>query len=60
MTVAELILRLQALDPSLEVAIIDSWVGSIHVGAYPLKVVDFNDKHVLTIDIGGYQLEEER
>lgn len=53
-------MRLQALDPSLEVVITDSWVGSIHFGAYPLKVVDFNDKLVLTIDIGGYQLEEER
>lgn len=60
MTVGELIMRLQSVDPTLEVVITDSWVGSVHAGAYPLKTMDFNDKQVLTIDIGGYLLEEER
>lgn len=58
MTVAELIMRLQAVDPTSEVVIVDSGVRSIYAGAYPVRLVDFNDKRVLTIDIDGYRVEE--
>jgi hypothetical protein len=60
MTVGELIMRLQGFDPTLEIVVVDNWVGSVYAGAYSLKTKDFNDKQVLTIDVGGYQLEEER
>ena len=58
MTVGELIMRLQAVDNTVDIFIVDSWVGSVHAGAYSIKMMDFKDKRVLSIDIGGYQLEE--
>lgn len=61
MTVGELIMRLQAVDPTLEISITDGWSGAIYEGAFPIKVVTLGeDKQVLDIGIGGYQLEEER
>jgi len=61
MTVGELILRLQAHDPSLHVSITDGWTGAIYEGAFPIRVVTLGeDEQILDIGIGGYQLEEER
>lgn len=61
MTVGELIMRLQAADPTLEISITDGWSGAIYEGAFPIKVVTISaDKQVLDIGIGGYQVEEER
>lgn len=61
MTVGELIMRLQAVDPTLEINITDGWTGAIYEGAFPIRVVTLGeDKQVLDIGIGGYQLEEER
>lgn len=61
MTVAELIMRLSAHDPALQVSITDGWTGAIYEGSFPIKVVTLGeDKQVLDIGIGGYQLEEER
>lgn len=54
-------MRLQAVDPTLEISITDGWTGAIYEGAFPIKVVTLGeDKQVLDISIGGYQLEEER
>lgn len=59
MTVAELIMRLQAVDPSLKVTITDGWTGAIYEGAFPIRVVTLGeDEQVLDIGIGGYQLED--
>ena len=61
MTVGELIMRLQAVDPTLQVSITDGWSGAIYEGAFPIRVVTLGeDTQVLDIGIGGYQLEEER
>jgi len=61
MTVAELILRLQAVDPTLQVSITDGWSGAIYEGSFPIRVVTLGeDTQILDIGIGGYQLEEER
>ena len=61
MTVGELIMRLQAVDPTLQVNITDGWSGAIYEGAFPIRVVTIgDDEKVLDISIGGYQLEEER
>lgn len=62
MTVGELVMRLQAVDPRLTVSITDGWTGAIYEGAFPIRVVtiDGEDTQVLDIGIGGYQLEEER
>ena len=61
MTVAELILRLQAVDPTLQVSITDGWTGAIYEGAFQITVADIGeDKQVLDIGIGGYLVEEER
>lgn len=61
MTVGELIMRLQAVDPTLTISITDGWTGAIYEGAFPLRVVTLGeDQQVLDIGIGGYQLEEER
>ena len=54
-------MRLQAADPTLEISITDGWTGAIYEGAFPIKIVTIGeDKQVLDIGIGGYQLEEER
>jgi hypothetical protein len=61
MTVGELIMRLQAVDPTLTISITDGWTGAIYEGAFPIRVVTLGeDTQVLDIGIGGYQLEEER
>jgi hypothetical protein len=60
MTVAELIMRLSTHDPSLRVTITDGWTGAIYEGSFPIRVANTSDEQILTIDIGGYQLEEER
>jgi hypothetical protein len=61
MTVAELIMRLNTHDPSLRVSITDGWTGAIYEGSFPIRVVSTSDdEQILTIDVGGYQLEEER
>jgi hypothetical protein len=60
MTVAELIMRLSTHDPSLRVSITDGWTGAIYEGSFPIRVVNTSDEQMLTIDVGGYQLEEER
>lgn len=61
MTVGELIMRLRAVDPTLQVSITDGWTGAIYEGAFPIRVVTLGeDTQVLDIGIGGYQLEEER
>ena len=61
MTVSELIMRLQAVDPTLTVSITDCWTGAIYEGAFPIRVVTIGkNEHILDIGIGGYQLEEER
>jgi hypothetical protein len=58
MTVAELIMRLSTHDPSLRVSITDGWTGAIYEGSFPIRVVNTSDEQILTIDVGGYQLEE--
>ena len=58
MTVAELIMRLNAHDPSLRVSITDGWTGAIYEGSFTIRVVNTSDEQILTIDVGGYQLEE--
>lgn len=59
MTVAELILRLQAVDPILKVSITDGWTGAVYEGAFSIRVVTLGeDEQVLDIGIGGYQLED--
>jgi hypothetical protein len=61
MTVGELIMRLQAVDPTLTVSITDGWTGAIYEGAFPIHVVTIGeDQQVLDIGIGGYHIEEER
>jgi hypothetical protein len=60
MTVAELILRLSAYDPTLQISITDGWSGAVYEGSFPIRVVNTSDEQMLTIDVGGYQLEEER
>lgn len=61
MTVAELILRLQSHNPALQVSITDGWTGAVYEGAFPIRVASLgDDKQILDIAIGGYQLEEER
>lgn len=61
MTVAELIMRLSTHDPSLRVSITDGWTGAIYEGSFPIRVVNTSDdEQILTIDVGGYQFEEER
>lgn len=61
MTVAELILRLQAVDPTLEVRITDGWAGAIYEGAFQITVAELgHDKQILDIGIGGYLVEEKR
>lgn len=61
MTVGELIMRLQSVDPTLTVSITDGWTGAIYEGPFPIRVVTIGeDDQVLDIGIGGYQLEEER
>jgi len=58
MTVAELIMRLSAHNPSLRVSITDGWTGAIYEGSFTIRVVNTSDEQILTIDVGGYQLEE--
>jgi len=61
MTVGELIMRLQSVDPTLKVSITDGWTGAIYEGSFPIRIVTLGeDEQVLDIGIGGYQLEEER
>ena len=61
MTVGELIMRLQTVDPTLTVSITDGWSGAIYEGAFLVRVATISeDEQVLDIGIGGYQLEEER
>ena len=61
MTVGELILRLSAYNPSLEISITDGWSGAIYEGAFPIHLVTVgDDTQMIDIGIGGYQLEEER
>ena len=58
MTVAELIMRLSAHNPSLRVSITDGWTGAIYEGSFPIRVVNTSDdEQILTIDVGGDQLE---
>lgn len=60
MTVGELIMRLQSVDPTLTVSITDGWTGATYEGSFPIRVVTIGeDDQVLDIGIGGYQLEEE-
>ena len=60
MTVGEMIMRLQAFDPTLKVSITDGWAGAVYEGAFSFHTIDIEDKQVVDIGIGGYQLEEER
>ncbi len=61
MTVGEMIMRLQGVDPTLRISITDGWTGTIYEGAFPIRVVTIGeDTQVLDIGVGGYQLEEER
>lgn len=61
MTVGELIMRLQSVDPTLTVSITDGWTGAIYEGAFQIRIATLGeDTQVLDIGIGGYQLEEER
>ena len=54
-------MRLNTHDPSLRVSITDGWTGAIYEGSFPIRVVNTgDDEQILTIDVGGYQLEEER
>ena len=59
MTVSELIMRLQAVDPTLTVSITDGWSRAIYEGSFSIRVVTIGeDEQVLDIGIGGCQLEE--
>lgn len=59
MTVGELIMRLQSVDPTLTVSITDGWEGTTYEGAFSVRVLDIDaDNQVLDIGIGGYRLEE--
>jgi hypothetical protein len=61
MTVGELIMRLQSVDPILEVSITDGWTDAIYEGAFLVTVVKTGlSEQMLDIGIGGCQLEEER
>ena len=39
MTVGELIMRLQRVDPTLTVSITDGWTGAIYEGSFPIRIV---------------------
>lgn len=61
MTVGEMIMRLQSVDPTLRISITDGWTGAIYEGAFSIRVATLGeDTQVLDIGVGGYQLEEER
>lgn len=61
MTVGELIMRLQSVDPTLTVSITDGWTGAIYEGAFTIRVATIGeDEQVLNIGIGGYQLEDSK